>query len=122
MKKSVIIISSLLLLVTTLSVKAQEMTQKEKIKDYKQSAQSARKALKVDNTQTWINANLAHALLFQGRFSKAEKIYKDLSQPAKDNNTYSKSLLEDLDELEKAGVIPEKRKTDVEKIKKMLGE
>jgi len=93
------------------------------IKEYKQSEQSALKALKLDNTQTWVKTNLAHALLFQNKFSKAEKIYKELSQTTiKENETYTKALLEDFDELEKAGVIPEKSKVNVEKIKKMLRE
>jgi len=91
------------------------------IKDYAQSEQSARRALKLDSTQTWVKVNLAHALLFRNHFSKAEKLYKELSQTMrKGNETYTKAILEDFDELEKAGVIPEKRKADVEKIRKML--
>ena len=90
-------------------------------KEYAQSEQSARQALKLDNTQTWIKTNLAHALLFQNRFSEAEKIYKELSQTIKeDNETYTQDLLNDFDELEKANVIPEKHKGNVEKIRKML--
>jgi len=91
------------------------------IKEYKQAEQSALKALKLDNTQTWVKTNLAHALLFQNKFSKAEKIYKELSQTTiKGNETYTKAILKDFDELEKAGVISEKSKVNVEKIKKML--
>jgi len=93
------------------------------IKDYKQSEQSARKALEFDNTQTWVKVNLAHALLLQNHFSEAEKIYKELSQTImKDRETYTKTILSDFEELEKAGVISEKRKADVEKISKMLQE
>jgi len=93
------------------------------IKDYKQSEQSALQALKLDPSQTWVKVNLAHALLFQNRFLKAEKIYKELSQTIdKDNETYTRVLLKDFDDLEKAGVIPEKHKADVEKIRKMLKE
>jgi len=93
------------------------------IKDYAKSEQAARTALKLDDSQTWVKTNLAHALLFRNRFSKAEKIYKELSQTIyKGNETYTKTLLNDFDELEKAGVIPEKRKADVEKIRKMLRE
>ena len=91
------------------------------IKDYKQSEQSARKALKLDSTQTWVKTNLAHALLFQNQFSKAEKMYKELSQTTmKGNETYTKTILGDFEDLEKAGVIPEKSKVNVEKIRKML--
>ena len=93
------------------------------IKDYKKSEQSAREALKLDNSQTWIKTNLAHALLFQNQFSKAEKIYKELSQIKRSENvTYKQVLLEDLTTLEKKGVIPEKQKINVEKIRKMLRE
>ena len=93
------------------------------IEDYVQSEQSARQALALDSTQTWVKTNLAHALLFQNRFSEAEKIYKELSQLIiKDNETYTKTILGDFEELEKAGVIPEERKADVEKIRKMLQE
>jgi len=88
------------------------------IKDYAQAEKSARKALKLDNTYLIPKTNLAHALLFQNRFSKAETIYKELLLSS--NETYSETLLKDFDELEKAGVIPEKRKDDVEKIRKML--
>jgi tetratricopeptide (TPR) repeat protein len=92
-------------------------------KEYAQSEQSARRVLKLDDTQTWVKTNLAHALLFQDRFSKAEKIYKELSQiKREDNETFSKTLLEDFDKLGKAGAIPKERKADVEKIRKMLRE
>jgi hypothetical protein len=61
-------------------------------------------------------------LLFQNRFSEAEKIYKELSQIKKNNETYVQLLLEDFKELEKAGAVPERHKVDVEKIRKMLRE
>jgi ATP/maltotriose-dependent transcriptional regulator MalT len=66
---------------------------------------------------------LAHALLFQNRFSEAEAVYKELSQTIiKNNETYTKALLKDFDDLEKAGAIPEAYKDDVEKIRKILRE
>jgi hypothetical protein len=37
-----------------------------------------------------------------------------------DDKTFTQTLLDDFDALEKANVIPEKRKIDVEKIKNML--
>jgi tetratricopeptide (TPR) repeat protein len=86
------------------------------IKEYKQSEKSARLALNLDPTQTWVNVNLAHALLFQNQFSKAEKIYKELIT----DKEYIQTLLKDFDDLEKAGAIPEKYKADVKKIRKML--
>jgi len=93
------------------------------IKNYKKSEQFAREALKLDNTQIWVKTNLAHAMLFQNQFSKAEKIYKELSQIKRSEKvTYKQVLLEDLEALEKKGVIPEKQKNNVEKIRKMLRE
>jgi tetratricopeptide (TPR) repeat protein len=91
------------------------------IKEYKKSEQSARQALKLDNTQTWVKTNLAHALLLQNRFSKSEKLYKELSLIKRNENvTYKQILLGDFETLEKAGIIQEKHKANVEKIRKML--
>ncbi|MCL2246462.1 MAG: tetratricopeptide repeat protein [Lentimicrobiaceae bacterium] len=91
------------------------------IKEYVQAEQAAHKALELDPDYLLAKTNLAHALLFQNRFSKAEAIYKELSQTIYQNNeTYSKVLLNDFAELENAGAIPEKSKADVEKIKQML--
>jgi len=93
------------------------------VKKYAQSEQSVCETLELDSAQTEAKANLAHALLFQNRFSEAEVIYKELSRTIKaDNETYTKMLLENFDELEEAGAIPEERQTDVEKIRKMLRE
>ena len=91
------------------------------LKEFIQSEQSARKALELDGTYLIPKTNLAHALLFQNRFSDAKAIYEELSRTIyQDNETYTKTLLEDFDELEKAGVIPEGRHEDIEKIKKIL--
>jgi len=87
------------------------------IKEYAQSEQSALKALELDSTYIVSKTNLAHALLFQNRFSEAEVIYKELVQT---DESYAKVLLDDFNDLEKAGVIPSERKADVEKIKQIL--
>jgi len=90
-------------------------------KDYAQSEQSARKALELDSAYLTPKTNLAHSLLFQNHFSDAEAIYKELSQDIyQDNETYTQALLNDFDELEKAGAIPVEHKADVEKIRQML--
>jgi tetratricopeptide (TPR) repeat protein len=90
-------------------------------KEYVKSEQFALQALEKDSAFVLAKTNLAHALLFQNRFSEAKKIYKKLSQTQKNNNeTYTKTLIDDLDEFEAAGVIPEKCKANVEKIRKML--
>ena len=73
-------------------------------------------ALKVDSTQHLAYTNLAAAYLLQGKYQAAEKLYRQYK------NEFKEMLLNDLDELAKAGVIPIERIADVEKIKKMLNE
>ena len=70
----------------------------------------------VDSTQHWIATNLAAALLFQGKYAEAEKIYRQYKDELKD------SFLDDFKQFAEAGVIPKEREADVERIKKMLGE
>ena len=72
--------------------------------------------LKVDSTQHMAYTNLAAALLFQGKVEEAEKLYRQYKAEFKDG------FLDDFDEYERVGVIPEERKKDVERIKAMLNE
>ena len=81
-----------------------------------EAEQHATKALSIDPSQHWISTNLAAALLFQGKYDEAEQIYRQFKNELKDN------FLQDLNEFEAAGVIPEERKADVERIRKMLNE
>jgi tetratricopeptide (TPR) repeat protein len=91
------------------------------IKEYALSEQYARQALALDSSQIWIKTNLAHALLFQNRIAEAEAIYRELSKMLYQNNeTYTPTILEDFDALEKAGAIPQERMADVERIRKQL--
>jgi tetratricopeptide (TPR) repeat protein len=83
---------------------------------FEKSEQYARKVLSLDPSLQWINTPLASALLFQGKYKEAEQIYRQYKDALKDN------FLQDLDAFEAAGVIPEERKTDVERIRKMLNE
>ena len=78
--------------------------------------QYSREALSIDSTQHWIYTNLAAALLFQGKYSEAEAIYRQYKDELKD------SFIQDLNDFETAGVIPEERKADVERIRRMLME
>jgi len=91
------------------------------LKSYHQSEMAAYRALRLDNTQLWVKVNLAHALLFQNRFSEAENIYMELSKTIeKDDKTFTPTILDDFNVLEKANAIPKNHKADVEKIKKKL--
>jgi len=91
------------------------------IKEFTQSEQAARQALQLDASQTWVKVNLANALLFQNRFSETEIIYRELMQN-EENENLIKDLWDDLEKLEKEGVIPENQKDNVEIVRKMLQE
>lgn len=74
---------------------------------FKVAETASRQALDGDSNQTWINTNLAHALLFQGKFEEAKAIYlqyKDQPYPQKPEKTFREIFLKDLEELEEAGV------------------
>ena len=75
-----------------------------------------REGLQVDSTQYWIASNLAAALLFQGKYVEAEKIYRQYKKELKD------SFLDDFKQYAEAGVIPPEYEADVEKIRKLLEE
>ena len=75
-----------------------------------------REGLQVDSTQYWIASNLAAALLFQGKYVEAEKIYRQYKEELKD------SFLDDFKQYAEAGVIPPEYEADVEKIRKLLEE
>ncbi len=64
-----------------------------------------------------IYSNLAAALLFQGKYEKAEKIYKQfIDKPYNEEKLWNEVFIFDLDELEKAGITH----PDVKKIKELL--
>ena len=86
-------------------------------KQYIQTEQNAKEALKIINDYSEAKINLAHALLFQNRFSEAETIYKEV---ADSGDTYIQSILDDFDALEQANAIPEERKAEVEKMREKL--
>ena len=73
-------------------------------------------ALKTNPNNHLACTNLAASLLFQGKIEEAEKIYRQYKAELKD------VFLMDFAEFERAGVIPEERKADVERIKAMLNE
>ena len=73
-------------------------------------------ALKINPNIHLAYTNLAAALLFQGKVEEAEKIYRQYKAELKDE------FLMDFAEFERAGMIPEERKADVERIKAMLNE
>ena len=86
------------------------------MKQYAKGENYAKQALSMDASQHWIYSNLAASLLFQGKYTEAEKIYVQYKSELKE------SLLDDFNKFAEAGVIPKKYEADVEKIKKMLNE
>ena len=64
----------------------------------------------------FIYTNLAAALLFQGKHTEAEKIYRQYKSELSD------SFLDDFKQFAEAGVIPPECEADVEKIKQLLSE
>ncbi len=95
-------------------------------KQFANAEQSAREALNpqtfkknegYDASVMWVgNANLALALLFQGKYGEAEKIYNALKDKPYEKGTYKDTFLADLNELEKAGITH----PDVVKIRNLL--
>ena len=86
------------------------------MKHYTEAEQLAVEGLSVDSTKHFLYANLAAALLFQGKYNEAEKIYRQYKDELKDG------FLDNFKQFVEAGVIPKEREADVEKIKKMLSE
>ena len=83
---------------------------------YAEAEQSARDALKLDGSKTPVYVNLAAALLFQGQYAKAEKIYTQYKEELRD------AFLQSLDAFEAEGAVPKKYKSDVERVRKILSE
>ena len=74
----------------------------------------ARQAVDIEASQVIFQTNLAVALLLQGDYAEAEKIYRQYKDKLKD------AFLDDFKQFTEAGVIPKKYEADVEKIKKLL--
>ena len=83
-------------------------------KRYAEAEKYARESLKVYDEQHLVYTNLAAALLLQGKYTEAEKFYNLYKDELKDN------FLDDFKKFAEAGIIPEKRKEDVERIKRIL--
>ena len=84
------------------------------LKKFTEAEELAREALSKDPMKLFVYTNLAPALLFQGKFGEAKAIYIQYMDAKKE------AFLQDLNDFEAAGIIPEKSKTDVEKIRKLL--
>ncbi len=91
------------------------------IKNFKASEDNSRAALKIDDSKKYIIFNnLALALLMQNKYTDAEVLIKEL-KATNDINIIA-GFANDLAELEKAGIIPESCKADIEKAKALMQE
>jgi hypothetical protein len=72
----------------------------------------------LNDSQEWINTNLALVLLYQGKYEEAKIIYLQLKDKPYGDATYGTTFLEDLEVLEKEGITH----PDVAKIRKLLTE
>ena len=85
-------------------------------KEFDKAEKNARAGISADSTQLFIIVNLAEALLYQGKVSDAEILYRKYKDRLKTD------FLDGLKEAAEAGIIPKEYEADVEKIKKMLEE
>ncbi|MEM6802812.1 MAG: tetratricopeptide repeat protein, partial [Bacteroidota bacterium] len=88
-------------------------------KEFEESEQAARKSLELKPESTGVISNLTAALLLQGKYGEAEKLYKKWSKEAWTDDryeTYGDVFLADLKELEVAGIYH----SDMEKVYKLL--
>jgi hypothetical protein len=83
---------------------------------FKEAEQAAKNGLSIYPSHTWIKINLAHAILLQGRYDSALKIYEELKALTEGGQPFPDICLEDLDQLEKKGI----SNTDVKKIRMLL--
>ncbi len=89
------------------------------IPDGKAAETSLKRGLDLDPANPDLPANLAHALLLQGRYADAEKIYLVYKgKPYKGNETYSEMFLNTLKRLEGQGVAH----PDIERARALISE
>ncbi|GJM31249.1 MAG: hypothetical protein DHS20C18_02500 [Saprospiraceae bacterium] len=87
-------------------------------RQFAEATQAAQRGLGLDETQEWINTNLALGLLYQGKMEDATALYSRLKDLPYNNATYKSTFLEDLVALEKEGITC----AGVEEIRRLLGE
>lgn len=78
---------------------------------FEEAESAAFTALEYDKSQGWVKTNLAHSLLFRGKYQEAKEIYLELK-----GQNFTETLLKDLTELEEAGLSHK----DMEKIRELL--
>ncbi|MEO1808349.1 MAG: tetratricopeptide repeat protein, partial [Bacteroidota bacterium] len=77
-------------------------------------------AMALPYENVYLPINLAPALLFQGKKKEALKVYGSYRDQPFEVKTYADAFLDDMKAFEKAGIIPEAYKADVEEVKQLL--
>ncbi len=88
-----------------------------------EAEKNIRQGILYDSTNVFLPTNLPTSLLLQGKYQEAEKEYtiwknKAFEQP--NLPLYKDVFLDDLNILERIGIIPKEQQSDVEKIKQLL--
>lgn len=84
------------------------------MKQWDKALEYAQQGLACDSTRLFIHANIAAAHLFKGEYNLAEAIYRQYRQQLHD------TFLDDLDQFNRMGIIPEERIEDVQRIRQLL--
>jgi Leucine-rich repeat (LRR) protein len=93
------------------------------IGEYKKAIEAAQKTLSLNPNAVSVETNLALGYLLDNQYNKAELIYKKWKGrkfTSNDNELAEKIFLQDIKDLDNAGVIPKERMSDIERIKKLL--
>jgi len=88
-------------------------------REFGKAEQAARKSLTYGDDFEWVNTNLAHALLFQGKYENAKTVYlnyKDKPYINDPTKNYKYFFLKDFDQLEAEGITH----PDLAKIRRLL--
>ncbi len=73
-------------------------------RQFPEAEHAARRGLELDESQRWINTNLASALLYQGQMEEAKALYLKLKDETDGDSTFREIFLQDLDALEEKGI------------------
>ena len=87
-------------------------------RQFAKAGEAAQKGIALDPAQEWIKTNLASSFLFTGQWDKAKAIYLELKDKTYNDKKFREIFLEDLNELEKAGITH----PDTAKVREVLKE
>lgn len=83
---------------------------------FKEAEKAIKRGKEIDGQTEWLNAFLAHAFLFQGKYQDAKKLYLEMKDKPDINGTYKNGFLREFELLENMGITHK----DVAKIRELL--